>query len=73
MNASKSQSRGRVQPRFCTISGVAIGVVVVRKLVEEIRRVVGFDEMIRSDFVGHWVEVYGEIRGARLTARRGYS
>ena len=27
--------------------------VVVKKLAEEIRRVVGFDEMIRSDFVGH--------------------
>ena len=72
MNASKSQSRGRVQPRFCTISGVAIGVVVVRILVEEIRRIVGFDEMIRSDFVGHCSGVRGDLRRTP-NGPRGYN
>ena len=40
-----------VQPRIRTVSGVGPG--EVRKLVEKIRRVICFDEVISVDRVGH--------------------
>ena len=40
-----------VQPRCRTVSGVRPG--EVRKLVEKIRRVIRFDEVISVDLVGH--------------------
>ena len=52
MNASRV-----VQPKFRTVSGIGRG--EERKLVEEIRRVVGFDEMI--EIVRHCVEVYADV------------
>ena len=42
---------GGVQPRCRTVSGVRPG--EVRKLVEKIRRVIRFDEVISVDRVGH--------------------
>ena len=51
------RSLGGGQPTFRTVSGIGRG--EERKVVEEIRRVVGFDEMIGID--RHCVEVCAEI------------